>query len=86
MTLAAALISAEAHSSDAKVAAFRRLVGTAGAAPPPPGAWQRWLGVLACIRRLQGDRWPSILQACRYRLPPLVTLELRHRTCSTWQQ
>ena len=53
----------EAHAGDAKVSAFRRLAGLRGAPPPPAGSWQRWLGVLACLRRLQGDRWPSLLQA-----------------------
>jgi hypothetical protein len=64
VSLAAALVSVEAHRADAKVAAFRRMAGMAGAVAPPVGAWQRWIGVLACLRRLQGDRWPSILQVC----------------------
>ena len=64
VALAAALVSVEAHAADAKVAAFQRLAGMGGGAPPPAGAWQRWLSVLACLRRLQGDRWPAMLQAC----------------------
>jgi len=63
VSLQAALVSTEAHAGDAKIAAFRRLAGMRGAPPPPPGSWQRWLAVLACLRRLQGDRWPSLLQA-----------------------
>jgi len=53
----------EAHAGDAKVSAFRRLASMRGAPPPPAGSWQRWLAMLACLRRLQGDRWRSLLQA-----------------------
>ena len=54
--------SVRAHEGDAKVSAFCRLAGLGGAGPPPLGAWQRWLELLACLRRLQGDQWPVLLQ------------------------
>ena len=53
----------EAHAGDAKVSSFWRLAGMRGTPPPPASSWQRWLALLACLRRLQGDRWPSLLQA-----------------------
>lgn len=58
------LSSARGHEGDAKLSAFCQLAGITprGGEAPPEGAWHRWLELLACLRRLQGDQWPVLLQ------------------------